>query len=190
MRKLTLLLCLLASAAVMAQDQPKDQAAAQPNPFSAFNKFAYSRMQETLLRSAEKMPEENYNFKPADAVRTFGQLVGHVADAQYYFCSTATGEKNPGLNIEKTKTSKADLVAALKESIAFCNKAYEGMTDARGAETVKLFANLDAPRLGVLEVNLVHDNEHYGNMVTYMRLKNIVPPTSEQQAQPPAAPKK
>lgn len=181
MRKLTLLFCLLASAAVMAQDQPKDS---QANPFSAFNKFAYSRMQNTLLRSAEKMPEENYNFKPADSVRSFGQIVGHIADSQYYFCSTATGEKNPELNIEKTKTSKADLVAALKDSIVFCNKAYEGMTDAKGAETIKLFGSVDAPRLGALEVNIVHDNEHYGNLVTYMRLKNIVPPTSEQQAQP------
>jgi uncharacterized damage-inducible protein DinB len=179
-RTFTLLLCLLASATLIAQDQAKDQA----NPFSAFNKFAYSRMQDILLRSAEKMPEENYNFKPADSVRTYGQIVGHIADSQYYFCSTATGDKNPGLQIEKTKTSKADLVAALKESIAYCNKAYDGMTDATGMQKVKLFGNTDAPRLGVLEVNVAHDNEHYGNLVTYMRMKNIVPPISESQSQP------
>lgn len=141
-------------------------------------------MQDILLRSAEKMPEENYNFKPADSVRTYGQIVGHIADSQYYFCSTATGDKNPGLQIEKTKTSKADLVAALKESIAYCNKAYDGMTDATGMQKVKLFGNTDAPRLGVLEVNVAHDNEHYGNLVTYMRMKNIVPPSSESQSQP------
>jgi len=188
MRKFTLLFCLLASAVLMAQDQPKDQAASA-NPFSSFNKVAYGRIQDTLLRSAEKMPEENYNFKPTPEVRSYGQIVGHIADSQYFFCSTAAGEKNPGLNIEKTKTSKAELVAALKESIAYCNKAYDGMTDTSGAQTVKLFGGLDVPKLGVLTVNLMHDDEHYGNLVTYMRMKNIVPPSSEQ-ASPPQPPKK
>jgi uncharacterized damage-inducible protein DinB len=184
MRKFTLLFCLLATSAIAFAQAP-----ASANPFSAFNKFAYSRISDNLLRSAEKMPEENYSFKPTDAVRSYGQIIGHVADAQYYFCSTASGETNPAPKIEKTKTSKADLVAALKESIAFCNKAYEGMTDTAGTQTVKLFGNIDAPKLGALEMNLIHDNEHYGNLVTYMRLKNIVPPSSEQPAQPAPAKK-
>jgi hypothetical protein len=103
------------------------------------------------------------------------------------FCSIALGEKNPGLNIEKTKTSKADLIAALKEAEAYCDKAYDTMTDAAGAQTVKLFGH-DAPKLDLLVVNNMHNMEHYGNMVTYMRMKGIVPPTSEQPAQ--AQPKK
>ena len=164
----------------------KGEQAAQPNPFSTFNKFAYGRIKTILVSSAEKMPEENYNFKPTDAVRSYGQIVGHVADAQYMFCSVALGEKNPGLKIEQTKTTKADLVAALKDAVAYCDKAYESMTDASGSQMVKLFDS-DMPKLGVLNVNNMHDMEHYGNLVTYMRLKNIVPPTSEQ---PPAAPQK
>jgi uncharacterized damage-inducible protein DinB len=164
----------------------KGEQAAQPNPFSTFNKFAYARVKTILVSSAEKMPEENYNFKPTDAVRSYGQIVGHVADAQYMFCSVALGEKNPGLKIEQTKTTKADLVAALKDAVAYCDKAYDSMTDASGSQVVKLF-DLDMPKLGVLNVNNMHDMEHYGNLVTYMRLKNIVPPTSEQ---PPAAPQK
>ena len=94
MRTLTLLICLLASAAVVAQDKP---AAAQSpdNPFSTFNKLAFGHMKDILLRSAEKMPEENYSFKPIDTVRSYGQIVGHVADSQYYFCSVALGETNP-----------------------------------------------------------------------------------------------
>ena len=178
-----LLLSLLAlPAVVFAQDKPQ----ANPNPYSAFNKVAYQRVQDILLRSAEKMPEENYNFKPTPEVRSYGQIVGHVADAQYMFCSMAGGEKNPDLNIEKTKTSKADLVAALKESNAYCSKVYDAMTDASGTPTVNLFGAFDAPKLDVLVVNLMHDQEHYGNLVTYMRLKNIVPPSSEQPAaQPP-----
>jgi uncharacterized damage-inducible protein DinB len=161
----------------------KGEQAAQPNPFSTFNKFAYARV-KTIL--AEKMPEENYNFKPTDAVRSYGQVVGHVADAQYMFCSVALGEKNPGLKIEQTKTTKADLVAALKDAVAYCDKAYDTMTDASGSQMVKLF-DMDLPKLGVLNINNMHDMEHYGNLVTYMRLKNIVPPSSEQ---PPAAPQK
>ena len=163
-------------------------AQANPNPFSTFNKFAYTRIKGNLISSAEKMPEENYSFRPTDAVRTYGQIIGHVADAQYTFCSTALGDKNPGLKIEETKHTKAELVAALKEAVAYCDKAYDGMTDASGGQIIKFF-NFDMPRLGVLNINNMHDMEHYGNLVTYMRMKNIVPPSSEQQ-QAPAAPQK
>jgi uncharacterized damage-inducible protein DinB len=184
----------LGSTAAFAQDSKTPQAAsnskgeqASPaNPFSTFNKFTYARVKTILVSSAEKMPEENYNFKPTDAVRSYGQIVGHVADAQYMFCSLALGESNPDHKIEQTKTTKADLVAALKEAVAYCDKAYDGMTDASGAQMVKLFG-MDMPKFGALNINNMHDMEHYGNLVTYMRLKNIVPPTSEQ---PPAAQQK
>src|SRR5271169_784738 len=184
MRTLTLLICFLAPAAVASsQDKPAAVASSQDNPLSTFNKVAYGRVKDILLRSADKMPEENYNFKPTDTVRSFGQIVGHVADAQYLFCSIALGEKNPALKIEQTRSSKADLIAALKEAFAYCDKAYDGMTDASATQMVKLFGN-DAPKLGVLTVNNMHSMEHYGNLVTYMRLKNIVPPSSEKGAQP------
>ncbi len=184
----------LVSTAAFAQDSKtpqgasnsKGEQASPANPFSTFNKFTYARVKTILVSSAEKMPEENYNFKPTEAVRSFGQIVGHVADAQYMFCSLALGESNPGLKIEQTKTTKADLVAALKEAVAYCDKAYDSMTDASGAQMVKLFG-MDMPKFGALNINNMHDMEHYGNLVTYMRLKNIVPPTSEQ---PPAAQQK
>src|SRR5258708_19856724 len=101
----TLLLCLLATAAV---------AVAQDNPLSAFNKRAYGQVKVWLLGSAEKMPEENYTFKPTDAVRSFGQVVGHVADAQYLFCSAALGQKNPPLKIHQPKTSQANPIPPLQ----------------------------------------------------------------------------
>jgi uncharacterized damage-inducible protein DinB len=177
---LSVVLLLLATVAFGQSDAAKssEQMKSQDNPLSTFNKYAYARVKDILLRSAEKMPEENYSFKPVDTVRSYGQIVGHVADAQYMFCSIALGDKNPGLKIEQTKTSKADLIAALKEAFAYCDKAYDGMTDASAAQMVKLFGN-DAPRLGALTVNNMHDLEHYGNLVTYMRLKGIVPPSSE-----------
>jgi uncharacterized damage-inducible protein DinB len=111
-------------------------------------------------------------------VRSFGQIIGHVADAQYLFCSIVFGEKNPAPKVEQTKTSKADLTAALKGALAYCDRAYDVMTDVSGGQMVKLFGS-DTPKLGVLTVNSLHSVEHYGNLVTYMRLKNIVPPTSE-----------
>lgn len=163
---------------------PAGAAAAQNDPLSAWNRMAYSYIKMALLRSAEKMPEESYNFKPTDAVRSFGQIVGHVADAQYMFCSVALGEKNPRPNVEETKTSKAELVAALKAAFAYCDRVYDGMTDAAGTQTVKLMGS-DTPKLSALTANDLHSIEHYGNLVTYMRLKNIVPPTSEPGFMPP-----
>jgi uncharacterized damage-inducible protein DinB len=171
----TLPLLLLAMAAVVL---------AQNNPLSEYNKSIYTGAKGILLRSAEKMPEENYGFKPTEAVRSFGQIVGHVADAQYLFCSIVLGEKNPAPGIERSKTSKADLIAALKDAFAYCDKAYNGLTDASAVETVQLFGG-DTPKLGVLTVNELHTIEHYGNLITYMRMKNIVPPTSEAGAMPP-----
>jgi hypothetical protein len=103
----------------------------------------------------------------------FYALVSHQG-----FCSTATGGTNPMKAIEKTKTSKADLVVALKEAVAYCNQAFAGMTDAQGAQTVKMM-NYSVAKLTVLSVNTAHTDEHYGNMVTYLRLKGIVPPSSE-----------
>jgi uncharacterized damage-inducible protein DinB len=165
-------------------------AMAQDNPFSGAIKAEYGIARMTITRAAVKMPEENYSFQPTPDIRTFGQLVGHVADAQYLFCSTALGEKSPATgSIEKTKTAKADLVAALKDAFAYCDKAY-GMTDATAAQAVKFFGN-DTNRLGVLAFSNMHDYEHYGNMVTYMRLKNIVPPSSEPRpSAPPSSEKK
>ncbi len=170
----TLLICLLAPAAVVL---------AQENPFTTFNKRAYGQTKAWLLRSADKMPEGNYKYKPTDAVRSFGQILGHVADAQYLFCSSVLGEKDPAPKIEETKTSKADLVVALKDAFAYCDKAYDGMTDASATQTVKFFGR-DTAKLNVLTGNVMHNAEHYGNLITYLRLNNIVPPSSEPPPQP------
>jgi uncharacterized damage-inducible protein DinB len=187
-----LVLCLVVPAGVaLAQDKPAQEkpAVTPENPLSTWNKIAYARVKGILARSAEKMPEENYSFKPVDTVRSYSQIVGHLADAQYLFCSVALGEKNPGLDIEHTKSSKADLIAALNTAFAYCDKVYDTMTDASAAQTIKLFGN-DAPRLSALIVNNMHNMEHYGNLVTYMRMKGIVPPSSEQPPAPPQPAKK
>jgi uncharacterized damage-inducible protein DinB len=157
---------------------PAQAAPASANPISASQNKIYTMLSGVVIAAAEKMPEENYGFKPAQDVRTFGQLVGHLADSQYYFCSSVEGETQRGSDAEKTKTSKSDLVAALKEAVAYCSKTYAAMTDAKGAEMTKMM-NQDFAKLAVLSANTAHDYEHYGNMATYMRIKGIVPPTSE-----------
>jgi uncharacterized damage-inducible protein DinB len=137
------------------------------NPLSAGLKQAYAEVKSNILRSAEKMPEENYSFRPAPRVRTFGEILGHIAQEQYlYFCGPVRGEQKAA-DIEKTKTSKADLVAALKESFAYCDVAYDQMTDKGN--------------LTLLWKNVLHDGEHYGNLVTYLRIKGLVPPSTEGQ---------
>ena len=173
------MLITLAAAPVALHSQ--EPPAASSSPITASENGFYRLVSGEVVAAAEKMPEQNYSFKPTPEVRSFGQLVGHVADAQYGFCSTAAGEPNPMKDIEKTKTSKADLVIALKDAIAYCNKVYAGMTDAQGSQMVKVM-NYDLARLTVLSVNTAHTDEHYGNMVTYLRLKGIVPPSSEKRA--------
>jgi uncharacterized damage-inducible protein DinB len=189
-RKLGFCVCCLMAVpfAVYGQEKAPAAAAAAPaNPITASEKGFYSFVSGAVVGAAQKMPEENYSFKPTPEVRSFGQLVGHVADASYGFCAEAMGDANPMKTFEKTKTTKADLVAALKDAVALCNKAFDGMTDAKGSEMVKMF-NFNLAKLTVLSINTAHTDEHYGNMVTYMRLKGIVPPTSENA--PAAAPAK
>ena len=149
------------------------------NPLTAGSKKIYGMTKNDLLKSAEEMPEENYSFKPVSTVRTFGELVGHVADGQYEFCSAVAGDGTKSPEVEKNKTSKADLIAALKVAFAYCDKTYAGMTDAHAADIVKFFGS-DSAKLSILSFNNAHNMEHYGNMVTYLRIKGLVPPSSQQ----------
>jgi uncharacterized damage-inducible protein DinB len=188
MKKTLLFALLIAAVSACAQTAPPAPTAPPANPLSMGEKVFYSVVSHNVVAGAEKMPEENYSFQPTPDVRTFGQLVGHIADANNMFCGIVLGEPRSTTSIEKTKTTKADLVQALNDAVTHCNKAYDGMTDQQAVEIVKFFGR-DAPKLTVLTVNTAHTDEHYGNMVTYLRMKGIVPPSSEQRqpAPPPAA---
>jgi uncharacterized damage-inducible protein DinB len=150
-------------------------------------KLPWNAVKDYVVRAAEKMPEENYSFRPTPEVRSFGQLVAHVADANFMFAAMALGQKPEPRNVEKTKTSKADLVAALKESVAACDKVF-GESDTQLETATKLF-DFDTNRFGVVGLLIGHNYEHYGNMVTYMRMKGLVPPSSEPRHGAPAPPK-
>jgi len=146
------------------------------NPLSAELKQMYTGVKNNLIKMAEKMPEENYSFKAAPEIRAFGQLVAHVADSQARTCSAVNGEQK-AVNAA-SKTSKADLVAALKESFAFCDKAFDSLTDAKASEVIQM-GQRQRSRLGALAGTVSHSNEEYGYMAVYLRLKGIVPPSSE-----------
>ena len=146
------------------------------NPLSSEARQAYNGIKNNLTKMAEKMSEENYSFKPTPDIRTFGQLVGHVADSQMRTCSTVNGEMK-NLNAS-AKTSKADLVAALKESFEACDAAFAKLTDASATEMMKTPRG-QRSRLGALVGVTTHSNEEYGYMAVYMRLKGVVPPSSE-----------
>jgi uncharacterized damage-inducible protein DinB len=142
------------------------------------SKVFYTNAKQDILRSADKLTEDKYSFKPTDSVRTFGQLLAHVADGQYEFCGAAAG-KHDEKGVEQSAKTKADIVAALKTAFAYCDAIYGGMTDAQAAEMIPAFGGIKISRLSMLDFNVAHTMEHYGNLVTYMRIQGVVPPSSE-----------
>ena len=146
--------------------------------FSRGIKARYDNIKRDVVEAAEAVPEAEYSFKPTPDVRSFGEIIGHIADTQNYFCSVAGGA-NPQYadTLEKSAKTKADLVKGLKESVATCDNVY-GKTDAANALTLVKAGKGDALRAMILLDNVSHDNEHYGNIVTYMRLKEHVPPST------------
>ena len=150
------------------------------------NKRLYDGGAMMLLLSAEKTPEEYYSFKPTDADSSFGQMLAVVANAQFENCSAVLGEKNSRPKIEGIGTSKADLIAALKGAFAYCGRAYDGMTDASAAQLVTFsspMGPMPTPKQVLLNLNMGQNAIHYGNLMIYMRLKNIIPPTSDPEIQ-------
>ena len=158
------------------------QSAAGANPVSSGVRTAWDGAKRNLTRSAELMPDADYAFRPVETVRTFGQILAHVAGANYVFCSAAKGEKSPHAEaaFEKTATSRAQIIKVLNESIAYCDAAYASLDDKRAAETIELpFDMGKGARALPLMLNTGHLQEHYGNLVTYFRVKGMVPPSSQ-----------
>ena len=155
------------------------QGPAGPSTAANSARPAYDAAKGFIIRAAEQVSEADYAFKPTPEVRSFGQLIGHIANANYMICAIALGEQSPSReNIEQARTTKAALVEALKTSFGYCDRAY-AMSDAQLlAQQANLFGQ-QMTRLGVLSFNAAHDYEHYGNIVTYMRLRGMTPPSSQ-----------
>jgi uncharacterized damage-inducible protein DinB len=169
-------------AAQGASTTTKPAAAAPANPAVASVRLTHDSVKDYILRSVDQMSEENYAFRPTPEVRTFGQIIGHLANDQYLFCAAALGEPNPEAkqDFEKTRTNKAGLSEAIRAAFKYCDRAYQ-MSDAQATKWQTIPAFGDRSPLALLVLNAAHNDEHYGNIVTYMRIKGMVPPSSQPQ---------
>ena len=174
MRRMIVVLSLIAApiAAQVQQGSPArgpGVAAARDNWMDAHN---------YIERSAQMLPDSLFSWAPVAGVRTFAQLFGHIAGSEMMFCADVTGDKSKEEDaIEKTAKTKTALVAALKEAATYCQKAYS-MSDADAAKTMQLFGR-ERTKVFALVSNATHDWEHYGNLVTYLRMNRLVPPSSQ-----------
>lgn len=180
-RVCVLLLCVVAFAApAVAQTSDGGFGEALSPSMAAVAKVMHSTIRRNLADAAEAMPAEEYAFKPTPAVRSFAELIGHVASANFFFCSQAKGEKSPATaNYEKVG-DKAALIKALNDALAYCDDLYNATTDASFQQPLKFAAanGRETTRGAVLVFNTTHNNEHYGNVIVYMRLKGHVPPST------------
>ena len=161
-------LFVLATAALQAQ-----------NPYSDDARQSYALVKDSLIKAAERMPAENYSFRTVPQVRTFAEMIDHVANGQLLMCQVVKGEKTTAnAKFAPTKTGKTELVAALKASFDYCDPIYASMTDAAGAAKIKWFV-WDMSKLGLLNWNIAHDNEMYGIIGAFLRIKGLVPPSSD-----------
>ncbi len=193
---LLLVFACLVAGPVLAQPpaaQPAASGAAAADPLSQALKSGFDTIGRYLVGSADKMPEADFAFKPTPEVRSFGQILGHVANTHYNYCARVKGEKNPNTQDLEKITAKAEMVKAFNDSVDYCKAVYASMTDAKIVQPMTPPAPPTAPGaaqtpaaaprpfvpFNVLNGNLSHDWEHYGNIVTYLRLKGLVPPSTE-----------
>jgi uncharacterized damage-inducible protein DinB len=152
--------------------------AVQPDPMIGSIQQAARHVRSVFTTAAEQMSDEDYAFKPTPEVRSFGQLLAHVAGTNYWFCSTATGEKAPVSDVEKNVTTRADIQKTLADSFDYCERAYAAMADDAKAKAMKQFMGKPLPALALLNFRTYHSLLHWGNAITYMRLRGKVPPST------------
>lgn len=175
-RTITIAATLILAVPAQRLGAQSDSVRADPMIAAVTKGNAFVRLQVTT--AASKMSEEDYGFRPTPDVRTFGQLLAHIADNNYGFCAEAKGEtSSPVRDVEKTHTTKAQIDSALAASFAYCDAVYASMTDAGSRSTVQ-FGRSRMPALAVLMYKSFHNSLHYGNVITYMRLRGKVPPPS------------
>ena len=168
---------LCAATASMAQSPAE-------NPQVSSAKAFYSYMKGNVLKTAEKVPKVSYAYRATPKVRTIGQLLAHIADAQFAFCGIVKTGQPVTKDVEKTAKTKADISQALNDSFALCDEVWASLTDANSAEIVQFRGPVT--KLSLMSFDTAHGLEHYGNLVTYMRLLRIVPPSSEEAPKPAA----
>jgi hypothetical protein len=174
---------LMASSNAFAQQAPPAASAAPDltpvaNPVSGFVKAGVARYQKNMVAAAEAMPAEKYSFKPSPEMNTFGHLVMHIAQSNNTFCSKISGQAAPDVKIAETDP-KDKLVAAVKDSFAFCAAALEKVDDSKLGEQFMMFGNRPMSRGGALVALSGGWTDHYATEAIYLRLNGILPPTAQ-----------
>lgn len=172
--KLSLILTLLLAVAVPACAPPAD---AGDGVVVASVTPRFRELSTWLVQTVEQVPDSLYGYKPNPAVRSISELMGHVANAHYLFCSAALGEEQPEHPDFEKATDKVTLLKGMNESVAYCERAYQ-ITDGEAMKATQFFGST-MTRLAVLIWNATHDGEHYGNLVVYLRANGMVPPSSQ-----------
>lgn len=163
---------LTAAAVIAASTMLAQQATTE----AAALKSSYNGIKNNLTKAAEKAPESDYDFKPVPEIRTLGALIAHIADAQAFTCAAVAGGQRP--SSASSKTTKADLVAALKASFETCDPVFESLTDADATKMVSMGRGGQRSKFASLWGLIAHSNEEYGYLSVYLRLKGIVPPST------------
>jgi uncharacterized damage-inducible protein DinB len=158
------------------------------NPVTGTAKNIFQRQQKTLIAAAEQMPADKYDFKPTPQQNPFGQTVAHVIGSNYVICSRFNDSTAPAMDtLPKATDGKDKLVAALKQSIDFCNSALDSLADSKLGDQVTLFRGMKVPRAYALFALTNDFADHYAAMAMYMRLNGILPPSAQQQQRPAQA---
>jgi len=176
--------CLTVAVFILSLPSGVFAQAAPANPITQVLRDAWASAKTNVRKSADVMPEAKYGFKPVESVRSYGAILAHVAGAAYEFCAAAKDEKTPHAEdeFEKSAKTKAEIVKALDRSIAYCDEVYRTLDDAKAAQMVGgAFGGPPGARAANLIGNTNHFNEHYGNLVTYLRINGLVPPSSAPQ---------
>ena len=173
---------ILVSAVAASAQTPKPR---PPQTLPAYLQAQYTLLKQSITGSAEKMPAEHFGFKPTPEVRSFAAIIGHTMETQYFYCSNAKGQAPPAVatDLEKKATDKAAVVQIVKDAFAYCDDAFATVTNESALEMITIGTapnQRQVARTNQLMMVLTHGNEHYGNLVTYLRIKGIVPPSSAQ----------
>jgi len=175
MANLSKVFLILSSTAVLSFGQSGPAS----SPLIASSHDLFTQISQLILRSADKVPENLWSFRATPEVRTIGQLFAHIADASNHICALATDGKRLDISIEETVKTKAEIITALKREFAGCEADYAKLTPAAAVQVIDIGGGVKRTRIGEMDYEVAHTWEHYGNLVTYMRLNKIVPPSSE-----------
>jgi uncharacterized damage-inducible protein DinB len=177
MRRAVPALILLSVGTSPLAGQAAQSAPAANNASVAATRQLWEMMTNYVTQAAKDMPEDKYGYRPTAEVRSFGEIIGHVAGAQNMICAAALGDAPRAEDeVEKSVKDKAGLIRALEQSTEYCGRAYQ-QNDAATRAAIKLFG-MDMTRFHALVLNATHNGEHYGNLVTYLRINGMVPPSS------------